>query len=223
MLGGDGQGVEGHGQDDQPVEGPGLQHFAAFPAKDAVPPPPVSAEAGDGGRGRTRAGAGHSEPPRAALAPPSLSPLAPPATQERPTRPPLASQALPVPQEHGGLDTRPSTRSPAGAPHVFASAKATSGVACCNSDSSTDQWCRVLGVACRAPSHSAPPSRRAKGQNYGDGKTTGGSCLGLGGRTRWSTEGSFGRRKSSVGFCDDVFTSLHVCPNPRDAQHRERP
>lgn len=82
VLGGDGQGVEGHDQDHQPVEGPRLQHLAAFPAKDAVPVSPVPAEAGDGaGRSRTRAGSRVTpSPARPALAPPYLSPR--PATQE---------------------------------------------------------------------------------------------------------------------------------------------
>lgn len=52
------------------------------------------------------------------------------------------------------------------------------GFARCKSDSLTDQWYRVLGVAGRAPSRSAPPSWRAKRQNYGDSKPIGGSSRG---------------------------------------------
>lgn len=47
VLGGDGQGVEGHDQDDQPIEDSGLHHVVALPAQDAVPLSPVSAAGGD--------------------------------------------------------------------------------------------------------------------------------------------------------------------------------
>lgn len=46
VLRGDGQGVEGHDQDHQPVEDPGLHQVMALPAKDTVPLSPVSAEGG---------------------------------------------------------------------------------------------------------------------------------------------------------------------------------
>lgn len=51
VLRGDGHRVEGHDQYHQPVEGSGLNHVMALPAKDAVPLPPVAAEGGHGAGG----------------------------------------------------------------------------------------------------------------------------------------------------------------------------
>lgn len=41
VLGGDGERVEEHQQDDQPVEGGGLDRQTTLPAREAVPAPPV--------------------------------------------------------------------------------------------------------------------------------------------------------------------------------------
>lgn len=52
MLGGNGEGVEEHQEDHEPVEDVGLNGCAALSSAESVPPAPVAAGKGQGGKDR---------------------------------------------------------------------------------------------------------------------------------------------------------------------------
>lgn len=52
MFGGDGEGVEEHQEDHEPVEDIGLNCCPAFSSAESIPPAPVAARKGQGGKDR---------------------------------------------------------------------------------------------------------------------------------------------------------------------------
>jgi hypothetical protein len=53
MFGGNGEGVEEHQEDHEPVEDVGLNCCTAFSSAESIPPAPVAAGKGQGGKARS--------------------------------------------------------------------------------------------------------------------------------------------------------------------------